>query len=247
MRGSLSPSLKAVGRGEYLQMWIDGRSNIADASEKALNADTGEEGGIAEQLYTACVDVLKELLKVIAISRSSDSFSQAPSSLPTPTVSRLCSNNKSATITVEKLDESLKCGSRVASANLVKYTHGCIGTAPRTYNIRADGDDEISDTILAHSDLLEPSQRNRTSGTIARLKSLGQRSVKDALGKLFLWGEGLMDGGLDRALGESDELRDHVLDSLCGIAKILRRSTYQTSSPGTVTSFMTIDAYLSYF
>lgn len=219
MRGALSP------RGEYLRMWIDARSNIANTSEKGLNAESEEEEGIAAQLYTACVDVLKDL-KIIASSSSSDFFSRAPSSLPTPPDSRLCSNNNS---TVEEQDESLECGNRVASANLVKHTHGSIGIAPKTYNLRADGDDdEISDTIFAHGDLIESSQRVRTSGTIARLKSLGQRSMKDALGKLFLWGEGLMDGGLERALGESDELRDYVLESLCGIAKILRRSTYQT-------------------
>lgn len=181
MQSALPPRLKAVGREEYLQTRINARSNVE------------EEGGIAAQLYTACLDVLADLYRIFAKNDFNESHT-------------------------------------VASADLVvKPTDRRIGHTPRTYNIRADGnDDKISDGIFAHRNLIESSQRDHTSGTIARLESSGKRSIKDALGKLFLWGEDLMDGGLDRALGESDELRDHVLELLCGIAIILRHSTYQT-------------------
>ncbi|MCJ1261286.1 hypothetical protein MMC22_001150 [Lobaria immixta] len=175
MQSALPPRLKAVGREEYLQTRIDARSNVE------------EDGGIAAQLYTACLDVLADLYRIFAKNDFNESHT-------------------------------------VASADLVvKPTDRRIGHTPRTYNIRADGnDDKISDGIFAHRNLLGSSQRDHTSGTIAKLESSGKRSIKDALGKLFLWGEDLMDGGLDRALGESDELRDHVLELLCGIAIVLR-------------------------
>lgn len=180
MHRALPPRLKAVGQKGYLQTRIDARSNVE------------EEGGIAAQLYTACLDVLADLYRIFAKNDFDESHT-------------------------------------VASADLVvKSTDSRIGHRPRLYNIRADRNDEIADGIFADRNLLESSQRNHSSGTIARLESSGKRSIKDALGKLFLWGEDLMDGGLDRALGESDELRDHVLELLCGIAIILQHSTYQT-------------------
>lgn len=181
MHGALPPRLKAVGQKGYPQPRIDARSNVE------------EEGGIAAQLYTACLDVLADLYRIFAKNDFDESHT-------------------------------------VASADLVvKSTDNRIGHRPRLYNIRADGnDDGIADGVFADRNLLESSQRNHSSGTIAMLESSGKRSIKDALGKLFLWGEDLMDGGLGRALGESDELRDHVLELLCGIAIILRHSTYQT-------------------
>lgn len=248
MSGALSPGLKAVGREEYLQTWIDARSNNADASGTILHAETRDEGGVATQLYTACLDVLKDLYKIVANGRRNESRPRygTASLLLTPPESNVSkdfflSDDEETTNTIEKPKKGQKRVLKGATTDLVKYSNGRIGTASRIYNIRADADDEVSNAI--HSDLLESSTRNRPSGTTVRPQSSGQRCMKDALGKLFLWGEDLIDGGLDRALGESGELRDHVLESLCGIAEILRYSTYQTLVLTAVTSPTTIDAY----
>lgn len=250
MSGALSPGLKAIGREENLHTWIDACFNNADASGTIFRAETRDEGGVATQLYTACFDVLKDLYKTVANGRSNESRPRygTASLLPMPpesTVSKdfFLSGDEDTTNTIEKPEKGLKQGFKGATTGLVKHTNGCIGTASRIYNTRADGDDEVSNAV--HSDLLGSSTRKHPSGTTVTPQSSGQRCMKDALGKLFLWGENLIDGGLDRALGESDELRDHVLESLCGIAKILRYSTYQTLVLVVVTSSTTIDAYFS--
>lgn len=42
-------------------------------------------------------------------------------------------------------------------------------------------------------------------------------TLKEELGKLYLWGEAFETGRLDRALGQSEDLRDLVLELLCAI------------------------------
>lgn len=41
--------------------------------------------------------------------------------------------------------------------------------------------------------------------------------IKENFGRLFLWGEGFQDGDLDKALEQSDEIRDSVLKLLFGV------------------------------
>ena len=48
--------------------------------------------------------------------------------------------------------------------------------------------------------------------------------LRECLGRLYLWGEPFGSGGLDKALGQSDELRDNVLERLGHIGKLLLRS-----------------------
>ena len=48
--------------------------------------------------------------------------------------------------------------------------------------------------------------------------------VRECLGRLYLWGEAFGVGGLDKALRQSDELRDSVLERLGHIGKLLLRS-----------------------
>ncbi len=48
-------------------------------------------------------------------------------------------------------------------------------------------------------------------------------NVKEELGRLYLWGESFPDGDLDRALEQSDEIRNNVLDLLRGIGETLIR------------------------
>lgn len=58
-------------------------------------------------------------------------------------------------------------------------------------------------------------------------------SLKEELGRLYLWGEAFGNGKLDRALEYSDDVRDNVLDSLKDIAKLLLRGIiHQPSSRG---------------
>lgn len=49
-------------------------------------------------------------------------------------------------------------------------------------------------------------------------------ALRECLGRFYLWGEPFGSGDLDKALGQSDELRDNVLERLGHIGKILLRS-----------------------
>ena len=49
-------------------------------------------------------------------------------------------------------------------------------------------------------------------------------ALRECLGRLYLWGEPFCSGALDKALGQSDELRDNVLEHLGHIGKLLLRS-----------------------
>ena len=49
--------------------------------------------------------------------------------------------------------------------------------------------------------------------------------LMEGLGKFYLWGKSFQDGTLDSALEQSDEVREEVLKLICGIGKILTRST----------------------
>lgn len=48
--------------------------------------------------------------------------------------------------------------------------------------------------------------------------------LRECLGRLYLWGEPFGSGDLDKALGQSDELRYGVLERLVYIGKVLLRS-----------------------
>ncbi len=54
----------------------------------------------------------------------------------------------------------------------------------------------------------------------SRSRSAG---LRECLGRLYLWGESFGNGELDRALEESDELRESVLERLSHIGKLLLR------------------------
>lgn len=47
--------------------------------------------------------------------------------------------------------------------------------------------------------------------------------LREEFHKLYLWGEPFGDGKLDRALDYSEDLRDDILDCLCGIGRIIVR------------------------
>ncbi len=47
------------------------------------------------------------------------------------------------------------------------------------------------------------------------------KALKHSLGNLFLWGDGFRDGMLENVLGESDDLKETLVDLLVRIARLL--------------------------
>lgn len=52
------------------------------------------------------------------------------------------------------------------------------------------------------------------------------RSLKQQLGRFYLWGESYVDGSLDNAIAQSDEMRDTILNLLCDIAGELLQPSF---------------------
>jgi hypothetical protein len=48
-----------------------------------------------------------------------------------------------------------------------------------------------------------------------------EKSLKDSMGKLFLWGDGFRDGRLETTLEKSDDLKEATLENLTAIGKTL--------------------------
>ena len=57
-----------------------------------------------------------------------------------------------------------------------------------------------------------------------RWPQVADKSMRDSLGKLLLWGDELGDGQLEQILDESDELKVLILDSLAELGGILMSS-----------------------
>ena len=62
----------------------------------------------------------------------------------------------------------------------------------------------------------------RQEGSIPRL-NLSQSALKEELGRLYLWGEAFENGKLDKALEQSEDLRDTVLEFLSAIGDSIIR------------------------
>ena len=67
------------------------------------------------------------------------------------------------------------------------------------------------------------SQISSPEVSLSRLKP---RVLREELGRLYLCGEGLGNGKLDRALEDADELRENILEVLSGIGLLLARSEF---------------------
>ena len=62
----------------------------------------------------------------------------------------------------------------------------------------------------------------RQDRCVPRLSS-SQSALREELGRLYLWGEAFEDGKLDKALEQSEDLRDTVLEFLCAIGDSIIR------------------------
>ena len=62
----------------------------------------------------------------------------------------------------------------------------------------------------------------RRKEKIPRL-NLSQSALREELGRLYLWGEAFENGKLEKALEQSEDLRDTVLDFLCAIGDSIIR------------------------
>ena len=76
--------------------------------------------------------------------------------------------------------------------------------------------------LLSREGLQRLCRRNTGSSLLESSLS----TLKEELGKLYLWGEAFENGKLDEALEHSENLRDTVLELLCAIGDIIIRGQH---------------------
>jgi len=72
---------------------------------------------------------------------------------------------------------------------------------------------------------------SRVTNTDASQSSLEPWLLGQELGRIYLWGEGLENGKLDKALNDADDLRENVLEVLVSIGMLLVRSKFIPLNP----------------
>lgn len=80
-----------------------------------------------------------------------------------------------------------------------------------------------------------------------RSSSLRTTVLREYLGKFYLWGEPFGIGELEKALEQSDELRETVLDRLCHIGKLLLRGKLFKLSKGPFITSLTKNSFVKVF
>ena len=70
---------------------------------------------------------------------------------------------------------------------------------------------------------------SQLSASEVALPGANVRMLKEELGRLYLLGEGLDNGKLDKALQDADELRENFLEVLASIGRLLVRSESKVS------------------
>lgn len=90
----------------------------------------------------------------------------------------------------------------------------------------SDVDESLAARLYAGCIIVLRGLCSRISNTDAFQSSWKPRVLGQELGRMYLWGEGLGNGKLDKALEDADELRQNVLEVLVSIAMLLVRSKF---------------------
>ena len=75
----------------------------------------------------------------------------------------------------------------------------------------------LFDHVLRLFSIITPLASNGATA----ISKKGTRSLKESLGKLFLWGDSFRDGRLEIVLDASDEIKESVLSTLATVGRIL--------------------------
>lgn len=124
------------------------------------------------------------------------------------------------------------------------YVHEWVdSTADLPVVDHSDIDESLAARLYAGCIIILRGLCSRITNTDASQPSLKPSVLGQELGRMYLWGEGLGNGKLDKALEDADELRQNVLEVLVSIATLLVRSEFvflqllpfeQTASTDTV-------------
>ncbi len=90
----------------------------------------------------------------------------------------------------------------------------------------SDADESLAARLYAGCITILRRLCSRITNADASPSSLEPWVLGQELGRMYLWGEGLGNGKLDKALNDADELRENVLEVLVSIGMLLVRSKF---------------------
>lgn len=217
---SLASYNEPVHSKAFAQEWIDKTSETAEVGE-ATSLESQCEQGIATRLYLACLNVFRALCHGNSKTHINDNLQSASSSSMRSSWS-LGRTSESRDYTCHYCSESFSRHHNLKSHLL---THGmdnpyrcasCSGRFLREHDLHQHS--------CPHTPENKPTMRlpEGSNPQVGQGISLDEQSVlREQLGKFYLWGEGFRGGSLDKAVDQSDDLRNTVLELICDIGMVL--------------------------
>ena len=212
----------------YAQEWIDS-TNEPKQAEKTILLEAQHELGLTTRLYRACLQTFRDICRDDSqVTTASDRQSTHASGRRSR---RLLSHSKNR--------ETFECHCCVSSFITEQdlAAHVCTYESPKLMDHPRRRSQENSDPLSSKTTTtpaseyialcIKPVADSQTSSDQGRTPFV----LKDQLAKFFLWGDGFSDGRLDKALDQSDELRNTVLELLCDLGLEIQKSVLNLSIP----------------
>jgi len=112
------------------------------------------------------------------------------------------------------------------------YVYDWVDSTSELQNVgTSDTDKSLAARLYAGCIIILRGVCSRISDPIASRSFLKPWVLRQELGWLYLWGEGLGNGKLNKALGDADELRESVIEVLVSIGMLLVRSKFIFLNP----------------
>ena len=205
----------------YAQAWIDNIDKTPTINDPTLIEE--EHGqGLATRLHLACLKVFKSLCHPDHI-RSHENDSRSSQTSRTDSAQSHSPSSRIEKHQCPCCPDSFGGQSRLKSHLLTHVDgnlHDCEtsdSSCSYLYCLHRQSHQQQS-----NGQLIFPSEGAAANHTSERAVSESEKiALKEQLEKFYLWGEGLSDGSLDRAINRSNELRSIVLELLYAVAKEL--------------------------
>ena len=121
---------------------------------------------------------------------------------------------------LSNMGEIIDCGS-------ISYTHKWVNSTSELLTRREARPTDIHKACIRVFKLF---LRHLPELSTFQIDAGSTANAREELGRLYLWDESFYNGGLDKTLEQSDEVRDNVFELLRGIGGILLRGNFRSSS-----------------
>ena len=205
----------------YAQEWIDNNAEPKQI-ERTNELEGQHEQGLATRLYYACLQTFRELCGDAAQATSAHT-QQSFLSVRRRSTRLLSQTGNDGRFVCDECNRPFATGNDLAAHICGRRNTKMKGSFQERPQ-RQPGHPPPKVTSTAFSKR-QASQIRHIADPQASSDQLCITSVaKGQMARFFLWGEGFSDGRLEKALDQSDELRNTVLELLCDVAVALQKN-----------------------